>query len=231
MIVDSKWSATNVDLRQVVQYLRYLYPHSPLALVGFSRSASLLISYLGEFGSSSLVQAAVAVSPFWKGDCNTWIHQWIAVPGLDPSRDSDDIAVPLLVLHYDDDPLVPSSTLPWELFSLYPNLLLLTCPMGSHCGQLLQDPVADLLIADFLQEIISFTNWNQPKYEISNLIVIPKNSCSTLISNRQDRHSKQGKSEHHHHETGQQHRKRVESLSASRKPRLRHSPRPSCNSC
>jgi len=168
VIVGCKWSDTSDDLRQVIQFLRFQYPTSPIALVGFSHSASLLISYLGEFGSSSLVQAAVAISPFWRIHSEDYkqpflYHQWVGTR-LDPLRDSDDIAVPLLVLNYEDDPLVPSSTLPRELFGLYPHLLLLTCPLGSHCGQLLARPIADVLIVDFLREILPFTSWTSSNH-------------------------------------------------------------------
>ena len=202
------------DLRQVICYLSNQHPNSPLALLGFSHAASLLISYLGEFGSSSLIHSAVAVSPLWQ-------HlpaglEWIlsACKGIqrpdygsaDPLRDSDDIAVPLLVVHYDDDPLVPAKTLPLELFSLYPQLLLVTCPLGGHCGQLQPTPLADVIIGDFFHQVLAFTSWPLPAAE----------------QQQQSKHCQQGK------------RKRVRSLTrtSTRKPR-RHlkNGRPSCSSC
>lgn len=155
------------DLRQVIQYLSVQHPNSPLALVGFSHAASLLISYLGEFGSSTLIHSAIAVSPLWQQPPTglDWIFsKWKGIPSdsrtTDPLRDSDDIAVPLLVIHYDDDPLVPASTLPKELFSLYPQLILVTCPLGGHCGQLQPMPrLADVVIGDFIHEVLAFTSW------------------------------------------------------------------------
>ena len=155
------------DLRQVIQYLITQYPNSPLALVGFSHAASLLVSYLGEFGSSSLIHSAIAVSPLWQHP-PTGI-EWIlstckGIPidsgSADPLRDSDDIAIPLLVIHYDDDPLVPVNTLPKDLFSLYPQLILVTCPLGGHCGLLQPTPrLVDVIISDFIQEVLAFTSW------------------------------------------------------------------------
>lgn len=73
-------------------------------------------------------------------------------------RDADDIAVPLLAVHYEDDPLVPWQTLPLDLFSLYPHLFLLTCPKGGHCGVgerlLSATTVAEDVAASFVDEIL-----------------------------------------------------------------------------
>lgn len=156
------------DLRQVIQYLSAQHPNSPLALVGFSHAASLLVSYLGEFGSSSLIHSAIAVSPLWQHPPAgvEWILSTCKGKPIDhsgsadPLRDSDDIAVPLLVIHYDDDPLVPADTLPKDLFTLYPQLILVTCPLGGHCGQLQPTPrLVDVIIGDFIQEVLAFTSW------------------------------------------------------------------------
>lgn len=235
--MSSIWPPTCDDLRQVVQYLRFLHPHAPLALVGFSHSASLLISYLGEFGSSSLVQAAMAVSPVWRTQQQDW---WSSPSQLDPLHDSDDIAVPLLVLHYEDDPFVSDASLPRDLFGIYPHLLLLSFPLGSHCGQFLRQPTADRLVLPFLQEILPFTNWT-PRYAVVSMSTAQDLIHSTLLCrsaaplDQQHLSSKSGKvsSNHHHHESANhRHRRRVESLS-SRKPRRhhQHSVRPSCGSC
>lgn len=211
------------DLHQVIQYLSSQHPNSPLALVGFSHSASLLISYLGEYGSSSLIHCAVAVSPIW--------HQWPAglewiswigcrddsMTKVDPLSDSDDIAVPLLVIHYDDDPLVPANTLPRELFTLYPQLMLVTCPLGGHCGQLQSTPLADVIVADFIREVLSFTSW------------------PLVVLSRQQRQIQRQLQQQHQ----QQQKEIVESLARSpsrisksrRRNQLLKNGRPSCNSC
>lgn len=213
------WPANNnsyaSDLRQVIQYLSTENPNSPIALVGFSHSASLIISYLGEFGSSSLIHSAIAVSPLWQHPPAglDWISS-ICSQGIrpdsvvmaDPLHDSDDIAVPLLVIHYDDDPLVPASTIPRELFTLYPQLLLVTCPLGGHCGQLQTIPLADVIAADFFRQVLAFTSW------------------PSSVNSRQQSLRQQGR------------RSRVGSLTRSqaiRKPRRNQlkNGRPSCNSC
>ncbi|KAK7499063.1 hypothetical protein BaRGS_00009610 [Batillaria attramentaria] len=51
------------DMRQVVKYLRLRYPRSRLAAVAYGTGCGLLISYLGEFGSSALLSAGACVSP------------------------------------------------------------------------------------------------------------------------------------------------------------------------
>lgn len=216
-LIGSSSSSASVcgDLRQVIQYLSAQNPNSPLALVGFSHAASLLISYLGEFGSSSLIHSAIAVSPLWQRPpaALDWILS--ACKGirpdtrlLDPLRDSDDIAVPLLVVHYDDDPLVPACTLPRELFSLYPQLMLVTCPLGGHCGQLQYKPLAEVIVSGFIREVLGFTSWS-----------------SSIAKHLQQTQQQQ---------TGR--RNRVRSLtrsSTARKPRKHHlkNGRPSCSSC
>lgn len=164
---DWRYSSTS-HLRQVIQYISSQHPESPLALVGFSHSASLLISYLGEYGSSSLVHSAIAVSPLWQAP-STGLEWLVTAKGLfqkdaviDPVGDSDDIAVPLLVIHYDDDPFVAANTLPHDLFALYPQFFLVTCPFGGHCGQLQTTRLVDDIVADFIREVLPFTSWPSP---------------------------------------------------------------------
>lgn len=189
------------DLRQVIEYLNAKYPHHPLALMGFSHAASLVISYLGEYGSSAGIAAGIAVSPIWEAQYSPLLSTWMAcklkrwmlslnsvalscsrpldallAPNIhqmeqhlfqklcteeDSMKDVDDIAVPLLVIHYDDDPIVGQRSLPRQLFSLYPHLLLLTCPLGGHCGlmQRFESPstLTDALAGEFIREIQWFT--------------------------------------------------------------------------
>ena len=51
------------DLRQVVKYVRSLYPLSRVVALGSSAGSGLLMSYLGEYGSSSYLSACVCISP------------------------------------------------------------------------------------------------------------------------------------------------------------------------
>ncbi|XP_046582987.1 protein ABHD15-like [Haliotis rubra] len=51
------------DLRQVVKYIRLKFPRCKLAAVGYGTGCGLLISYLGEFGSSALISVGACVSP------------------------------------------------------------------------------------------------------------------------------------------------------------------------
>ncbi|GFR80234.1 abhydrolase domain-containing protein 15 [Elysia marginata] len=53
------------DLRQVIKYIRLCWPRSPLAAVAYGTGCGLLMSYLGEFGSSALLTSGACVSPCW----------------------------------------------------------------------------------------------------------------------------------------------------------------------
>ncbi|ESO97429.1 hypothetical protein LOTGIDRAFT_64820, partial [Lottia gigantea] len=50
------------DLREVIQYLKYTYPNVIISVVGIGSGADLLMSYCGEYGSSSYLQSAVCIS-------------------------------------------------------------------------------------------------------------------------------------------------------------------------
>lgn len=51
------------DLRQVVKYIRGRFHHARIVAVGYSAGSGLLVSYLGEYGSSAYLSAGVCVSP------------------------------------------------------------------------------------------------------------------------------------------------------------------------
>ncbi|GFN85849.1 abhydrolase domain-containing protein 15 [Plakobranchus ocellatus] len=53
------------DLRQVIKYIRLRWSKSPLAAVAYGTGCGLLMSYLGEFGSSALLTACTCISPCW----------------------------------------------------------------------------------------------------------------------------------------------------------------------
>lgn len=50
------------DLRQVVKYIHGRYPKALINMVGYGTGCSVLLSYLGEFGSSANISAGVCVS-------------------------------------------------------------------------------------------------------------------------------------------------------------------------
>ncbi|XP_077579548.1 protein ABHD15 [Stigmatopora nigra] len=60
------------DLREAVRYIRYRQPASKLYAVSESTGSGLLLSYLGECGSSSYVTAAVCLSPIFR--CQSWFE-------------------------------------------------------------------------------------------------------------------------------------------------------------
>ena len=51
-----------------------------------------------------------------------------------PIIDIDEVAVPLLAVHADDDPVYGAADLPLQLFTAFPHLFLLRAPLGGHCG-------------------------------------------------------------------------------------------------
>ncbi|KAG9332176.1 hypothetical protein JZ751_015712, partial [Albula glossodonta] len=180
------------DLREAVRYIRYRRPGGRLYAVSESTGSGLLLSYLGECGSSSYLTAAACLSPVlrcqaWFESAPCWPYHWIlllyqkillsryrtalreVVPtdvvfscsslrGLEealfcgaagggtswdaywernePLRDVDEVAVPVLCVCSQDDPVrgEPISTLPLELFHSNPHLFLLLTTRGGHCG-------------------------------------------------------------------------------------------------
>uniref|UniRef100_A0AAV2J5B6 Serine aminopeptidase S33 domain-containing protein n=1 Tax=Knipowitschia caucasica TaxID=637954 RepID=A0AAV2J5B6_KNICA len=66
------------DLREAVRYIRHRQPAGRLYAVSESTGAGLLLSYLGECGSSSYVTAAVCLSPVFR--CQSWFERGLWWP-------------------------------------------------------------------------------------------------------------------------------------------------------
>ncbi|XP_048468711.1 protein ABHD15-like isoform X2 [Rhincodon typus] len=121
------------DLREAVRYIRYKHPNARLFTVSESTGAGLLLSYLGECGSSSYVTSAACISPVFR--YATALGEIIDMDKLfatrtlkemeevlfcqtkkgnlswdlyweknDPLRDVDEVAVPVLCICSQDDP-------------------------------------------------------------------------------------------------------------------------------
>ncbi|XP_026780763.2 protein ABHD15 [Pangasianodon hypophthalmus] len=60
------------DLREAVRYIRYRQPAGRLYAVSESTGSGLLLSYLGECGSSSYMTAAACLSPIFR--CQSWFE-------------------------------------------------------------------------------------------------------------------------------------------------------------
>jgi len=76
LLARSYHSGASEDLAEVVAHLRALRPLAPLYAVGYSLGGNVLLKYLGESGSASQLQAAVAVSvPFRLDQCADRIGQ------------------------------------------------------------------------------------------------------------------------------------------------------------
>ncbi|XP_072909597.1 protein ABHD15-like [Hemitrygon akajei] len=70
------------DLREAVRYIRYKHPNARLFTVSESTGAGLLLSYLGECGSSSYVTCAACISPIfrcqeWFETGPPWLYHWL----------------------------------------------------------------------------------------------------------------------------------------------------------
>ncbi|KAK1900220.1 Protein ABHD15 [Dissostichus eleginoides] len=66
------------DLREAVRYIRHRQPAGKLYAVSESTGSGLLLSYLGECGSSSYVTAAVCLSPVFR--CQSWFENALCWP-------------------------------------------------------------------------------------------------------------------------------------------------------
>ncbi|XP_029301529.1 protein ABHD15 [Cottoperca gobio] len=66
------------DLREAVRYIRHRQPAGRLYAVSESTGSGLLLSYLGECGSSSYVTAAVCLSPVFR--CQSWFENGLCWP-------------------------------------------------------------------------------------------------------------------------------------------------------
>ncbi|KAL5016099.1 hypothetical protein ScPMuIL_005688 [Solemya velum] len=51
------------DLRQIIKYIKERYPKGIISAVGYGTGCDLLLSYLGEYGSSASISGAVCISP------------------------------------------------------------------------------------------------------------------------------------------------------------------------
>ncbi|ANC00757.1 hydrolase [Pseudomonas putida] len=70
LLARSYHSGASEDLAETIRHLRALRPLAPLYAVGYSLGGNVLLKYLGESGSASQLEAAVAVSvPFRLDQC------------------------------------------------------------------------------------------------------------------------------------------------------------------
>lgn len=60
------------DLKEAVTYIRFRHPAAPLFAVSEGSGSALLLSYLGECGSSSYVMGAACISPVLR--CREWFE-------------------------------------------------------------------------------------------------------------------------------------------------------------
>uniref|UniRef100_A0A8B9Q9W2 Abhydrolase domain containing 15 n=1 Tax=Apteryx owenii TaxID=8824 RepID=A0A8B9Q9W2_APTOW len=176
------------DLQEAIRYLRCRCPGAQLFAAAESTGAGLLLSHLGECGSSSQLAAAGCISPifsprkWFEGGCpwhwqqplllyqKAWLSRFATALGEvlplesffggrslreleealfcqaqgwdaywesnDPLRDVDEVAVPVLCICSQDDPVCRGlgDGPPRELFETNPYLFLALARHGGHCG-------------------------------------------------------------------------------------------------
>ncbi|XP_006813521.1 protein ABHD15-like [Saccoglossus kowalevskii] len=203
------------DLRQVVKYIRDLYKHARVTAIGVSAGSGLLVSYLGEYGSSTYISAAVCISPGYSAQDmieNNTIrrpYDWILLQQMkcllakhavalaniidvdrafrsrtlsefdlavycklygyeeldsyweknDPMREVDEVAIPILCINSLDDPVCCKDNIPYDLFTMLPNFLLVTTEYGGHCGFFegwQPESWANRLALDYIDAVLEF---------------------------------------------------------------------------
>lgn len=244
------------DLEQAIVYVHSRHPSSSLFAVSEGSGSGILLSYLGESGSSSYLTAAAAISPVLLGQqwfetalppiyrwwilfqrkmqlrryassfrgvldvdqalscfslrdfeetlsCSSaqfqenksrlsinssspWIGSGPSAQGLTPSmawalgeraypaddwdsywerneplRDADEVAVPVLCICSQDDPLLPpASSLPLPLFKSNPFFLLALTDIGGHCGFTLDGEVEEMRDEKTSSNEVEGDNWS-----------------------------------------------------------------------
>ncbi|XP_074640270.1 protein ABHD15-like [Tubulanus polymorphus] len=204
------------DFRQLTTFVQYLYPDAKLFAISYGLGSNILLSYLGEYGSSSRMTATVAISAAFDSQQLYSIgisrpYKWLIeiklklwllrlVPALgkhiskkrsawlktnlynaehklmkdmhkyssveeywennNPLRDADDISTPLLCINSSDDPISSEKNIAYDLFSVYPNLILALTDTGGHCGfmdKLAGASWADELSLDYFSAMSKFS--------------------------------------------------------------------------
>lgn len=56
------------DLDEAIEYISHMYPYSEIFAIGFSTGSGLLMSYLGETGVATKLNAAVCISPCYDAE-------------------------------------------------------------------------------------------------------------------------------------------------------------------
>ena len=77
----------------------------------------------------------------------------------DPMRDVDDIAAPVLCINSEDDPVSAHSSIPQDVFRIYPNLFLVTLAAGGHCAfheNVMGDSWAHSTALTFIEGVLEF---------------------------------------------------------------------------
>jgi abhydrolase domain-containing protein 15 len=82
-----------------------------------------------------------------------------------PMRDIDEIASPILCINSLDDPVIPQTHIPFDLFQTLPNFHLVTTSYGGHGGFLEGielESWADKVALEYLEAVLKFEEMDKP---------------------------------------------------------------------
>ncbi|XP_061197060.1 protein ABHD15-like [Saccostrea echinata] len=77
-----------------------------------------------------------------------------------PLRDVDDIAIPVMCINSQDDPVCQQEHIPFDIFNYYPNMLLVSTKHGGHCGFWeggVPESWSASLVLEYLSTVLDFT--------------------------------------------------------------------------
>jgi abhydrolase domain-containing protein 15 len=87
-----------------------------------------------------------------------------------PVREVDEITIPVLCINSLDDPICKEQCIPYSLFTDCPNFMLVTSPIGGHCGFLdgnNLEPWADKVALEYIASVLEFTSKNKHASQFS----------------------------------------------------------------
>lgn len=160
------------DIQAAMDWLEQEMPGRPVVVFGQSIGAALAISYAGsDAGLSSGIAAVVAEAPFdGFGDIArthmsrsvvgwfVWPFTWLLPSSWDPEDVAGRIRVPVLILHSQDDRIVPQAS-GREVYDALQAERCWISLRGRHISAMAQPPARDA-VEDFIRRMscVTFTN-------------------------------------------------------------------------
>lgn len=138
----------------------FFFPISILIFHRYATALGHLINTEKLLGSRTLKELEEALFCQTKtSNSMSWDSYW---ERNDPLRDIDEVAIPVLCICSQDDPIrgEPYSTIPFELFETNPHFFLLMSRYGGHCGFIKEDVSSTMwshsALLDFFKSTVDF---------------------------------------------------------------------------